>query len=85
MQDKAAAQMHNENKIFKKQLIGLLAKVLYVQQRFDFGWYHMVQHVLHVHVSIQMVGASAEEVEVMGKDSWDGEKHFCQVISKVVQ
>ncbi len=69
-QDAAAKEMHNENKVMKKQLIGLLAKVT-CQHLFpppDASSVFVTSIGFDtITVSFhQIVGASREEVEDMG-------------------
>ncbi len=77
LQDKAAEAIHNKNRIYKRQLIGLLAKVMTFAQK------HLCMHEVRAFLFwkqfascvIQMVGATPEEVEAMGKEQWTGD-HF---------
>ncbi len=70
-QDEAAKEMHQENKVMKKQLIGLLAKVLILMLKL---YLHPVILLVssfkvtfcYFCVCCQMVGATREEVEEMG-------------------
>ncbi len=86
LQDKVATEIHNENRVYKKQLIGLLAKVKQKgkkQPNSPACWAHM-NSCCSVDCStkqlcfIQMVGASPEEVDAMGKE-WEMVRHWWQI------
>ncbi len=79
VQDEAAKEIHRENRVMKKQLIGLLAKVtLLCTLKKTFNHPVMVTvHSVHWDLPLQflchqMVGASREELEEMGTD-WQGD------------
>lgn len=67
LQDKVAAEIHNENRVYKKQLIGLLAKVQHISMH-EVLSSSLVPFVQYQLCCIQMVGASPDEVEAMGKN-----------------
>ncbi len=68
VQDKAAEEKHKENLIYKRQLIGLLAKVNSCTEMCTHGVLSSSSSAFLAQLcSMQMVGVTPEEVDAMGK------------------